>query len=277
MKLIIGPGNIEEMKLVIGLGNPGPQYEHTRHNVGFRVVDKLAKKLGWRWNEQRSRAMLASGMLGNEKVVLAKPLTYMNLSGQSVGELVRWYKISPEDILVVYDELDLPLGTIRLRPKGSAGGHNGIESIIAHLHTNEFPRLRVGIGRPANNRIDGASYVLGTPPLDERILLDTAEDRAVEAIELVITQGINTAMNQVNTDPEALRKAEEKRRRQQERREQARLRREEARKKEATEGAEKAEAERNPAATAAEMAAKDAEIAKLATRAEFFDESNRVE
>ncbi len=270
MKLIIGLGNIEEMKLVIGLGNPGPQYEHTRHNVGFRVVDKLAKKLGWRWNEQRSRAMLVSGMLGNEKVVLAKPLTYMNLSGQSVGELVRWYKLSPEDLLVVYDELDLPLGAIRLRPKGSAEGHNGIESIIAHLHTNEFPRLRVGIGRPANNRIDGASYVLGTPPLDERILLDTAEDRAVEAIELVITQGIDSAMNQVNADPEALRKAEEKRRRQQERREQARLRREEARNQKAAETAKETEAEKNPAATAAELA-------KLATQAEFFDESNRVE
>lgn len=214
------------MKLVIGLGNPGPQYEHTRHNVGFRVVDKLAKKMGWHWNEQRSRAILASGMIGNEKVVLAKPLTYMNLSGQSVGELVRWYKIQPEDILVVYDELDLPIGTIRLRPKGSAGGHNGVESIIAHLHTNDFPRLRVGIGRPTNNRMDGASYVLGIPPGDERILLDTAEDRAMEAVELVITQDVGTAMNQVNADPEALRKAEEKRRRQQERRELARQHRE---------------------------------------------------
>ena len=241
------------MKLVVGLGNPGPQYEHTRHNVGFRVVDKLAKKMGWRWNEQRSRAMLASGMLGSEKVALAKPLTYMNLSGQAVGELLRWYKISPEDLLVVYDELDLPLGIIRLRPKGSAGGHNGIENIIAHLHTNEFPRLRVGIGRPTNNRVDGASYVLGIPPLDERILLDTAEDRAVEAVELVITQGIGTAMNQVNADPEALRKAEEKRLRQQERREQARLRR-----------------ERNQATSESE--AKETEVAKLATQAEFFDE-----
>lgn len=259
MKLIIGLGNVEEMKLVVGLGNPGPQYEHTRHNVGFRVVDKFAKKMGWRWNEQRSRAILASGMLGGEKIVLAKPLTYMNLSGQSVGELLRWYKLSPEDLLVVYDELDLPLGTIRLRPKGSAGGHNGIESIIAHLHTNEFPRLRVGIGRPANNRMDGASYVLGIPPLDERILLDTAEDRAVEAIELVITQGVGTAMNQVNADPEALRKAEEKRRRQQERREQARLRREAEKNQETPE------------------TAKDAEMAKLATQAEFFDEDNRVE
>src|ERR1700693_4046966 len=104
MKLIVGLGN---MKMVLGLGNPGPQYEHTRHNVGFRVVDTLAKKLGWLWNEQRSRALLASGMIGAEKVVLAKPLAYMNLSGQSVGELMRWYKLQPEDILVVYDELDL--------------------------------------------------------------------------------------------------------------------------------------------------------------------------
>lgn len=260
MKLIIGLGNLEEMKLVIGLGNPGPQYEHTRHNVGFRVVDKLAKKMGWHWNEQRSRAILASGIIGGEKVVLAKPLTYMNLSGQSVGELVRWYKIQPEDILVVYDELDLPIGTIRLRPKGSAGGHNGVESIIAHLHTNEFPRLRVGIGRPANNRVDGASYVLSIPPGDDRILLDTAEDRAVEAVELVITQGVGTAMNQVNADPEAQRKAEEKRRRQQERRELARQRREAAENQEA-----------------AADSAKEAEAAKLAIQAEFFDEESSIE
>jgi peptidyl-tRNA hydrolase, PTH1 family len=262
MKLIIGLGNLKEMKLVVGLGNPGPQYEHTRHNVGFRVVDKLAKKMGWSWNEQRSGALLASGMIGNEKVVLAKPLTYMNLSGQSVGELVRWYKIQPEDILVVYDELDLPVGTIRLRPRGSAGGHNGVENVIVHLHTNEFPRLRVGIGRPTNSRVDTINYVLGIPSGDERILLDTAEDRAVEAVELVITQGIGTAMNQVNADPEAQRKAEEKRRRQQERREQARQRR---------------EAEARTQAAARETAAKEAELAKLATQAEFFDQESRIE
>ena len=214
------------MKLVIGLGNPGPQYEHTRHNVGFRVVDKLAHKLGWAWNERRSRALLASGMIGTEKVVLAKPLTYMNLSGQSVGELVRWYKLQPEDILVVYDELDFPVGKVQLRTKGSAGGHNGVSDIIAHLHTNEFPRLRVGIGRPTNNHMDGASYVLGIPPKDERIQLDEAEDRAVEAVQLVITEGVGSAMNKVNIDPEAARKAEEKRQRQRERQEQARQRRE---------------------------------------------------
>src|SRR5260370_23272414 len=117
MKLVIGlgnPGAEYDMKLVVGLGNPGAEYERSRHNVGFRVVDKLAAKHGWKWNERRSRAVLASGTIGSEKVVLVKPLTFMNLSGQTVGELVRWYKVSPEDVLVVYDELDLPVGKIRL-------------------------------------------------------------------------------------------------------------------------------------------------------------------
>ena len=200
------------MKLVIRLGNPGPQYEHTRHNVGFRVVNELASKLGWSWNENAAAATCQRHDR-RRKVVLAKPLTFMNLSGQPVGELVRWYKVQLEDLLVVYDELDLPLGQLRLRTKGSAGGHNGVDNIIAHLHTNEFPRLRVGIGRPTNNRMDGASYVLGIPPGDERIMLDEAEDRAVDAVQLVICEGVGSAMNKVNADPEAARKAEEKRQR----------------------------------------------------------------
>src|SRR5579864_6715314 len=112
------------MKLVIGLGNPGAEYERTRHNIGFRVLDRLANKMGWKWNERRARAMLASGMIGGEKVVLAKPITFMNRSGESVGELLRWYKLQPQDLLVVYDELDLPLGKLRLRPGGKAAGHN---------------------------------------------------------------------------------------------------------------------------------------------------------
>src|SRR5437660_3041179 len=163
MKLVIGlgnPGADDVMKLVIGLGNPGSEYERTRHNVGFRVVDKLASKLGWKWTERRNRAVLASGTIGPEKVVLAKPITFMNLSGQAVGELVRWYKIRPEDVLVVYDELDLPVGKVRLRARGSAAGHNGLEDIIHHLHTNNFPRLRVGIGRSANSHIKGKDHVL---------------------------------------------------------------------------------------------------------------------
>ncbi len=215
------------MKLVIGLGNPGAEYERTRHNVGFRVVDKLAAKHGWKWNERRSRAVLASGTIGSEKVVLAKPLTFMNLSGQTVGELVRWYKVSPEDVLVVYDELDLPVGKIRLRAEGSAAGHNGLRDIIAHLHTNQFPRLRVGIGHPRSSRIRGRDHVLSAPSGDERILLETGEDRAVDAIETAITQGLEKTMNVVNTDPEeAARKEAERLRRLKEREERERLRRE---------------------------------------------------
>ncbi len=232
------------MKLVIGLGNPGVEYERTRHNVGFRVVDKLAAKHGLKWNERRSRAVLASGMIGSEKVVLAKPLTFMNLSGQSVGELVRWYKISPEDILVVYDELDLPIGKVRMRARGSAAGHNGLRDIIAHLHTDEFARLRVGIGHPKNSRIQGRDHVLSAPSGDDRILLETGEDRAVEAIEIAITQGLERTMNVVNTDPEeAARKEAERLRRLQERQERERLRREEEERLQAEQGEEEDEQE----------------------------------
>jgi PTH1 family peptidyl-tRNA hydrolase len=216
------------MKLLIGLGNPGSQYERTRHNVGFRVMDALATKYGLRW-ERRNRAQLASGNIDAEKVVLVKPLTFMNNSGEAVSELVRWYKIQPEDILVIYDDLDLPVGQIRLRPKGSAGGHNGLSSIIHHLHTDQFPHLRVGIGRPTNSHMNTVDYVLGAASGDEGILLATAEDHAVDAVPLILKQGIGAAMNILNADPEALRKAEEKRRLQQERREQARLRRQEER------------------------------------------------
>jgi peptidyl-tRNA hydrolase, PTH1 family len=217
------------MKLVIGLGNPGKEYERTRHNIGYRVVEKLAAQQGWKWNERRSRAVLASGNLGLEKVTLAKPITYMNLSGEAVGELMRWYKLQPEDVLVVYDELDLPVGKVRLLPSGSSAGHNGMKSIIRHLHTDAFPRLRVGVGHPTNSRIEGKDHVLGVPPIDESVLIERAEDRAVEAIRLAITQGMATTMNIVNADPEeARRKAEEQERRRQERAERQRLKREQA-------------------------------------------------
>ena len=212
------------MKLIIGLGNPGPQYERTRHNVGFHVMDALATKYGLRW-ERRNRALLAGGNIGDEKVVLIKPLTFMNNSGEAVSELVRWYKVQPEDILVIYDDLDLPVGQIRLRPKGSAGGHNGLSSIIHHLHTDQFPRLRVGIGRPVNQHINTVDYVLGAAAGDEGIQLATGEDHAVDAVPVILQQGVGAAMNILNADPEAVKKAEEKRRLQQERREQARLRR----------------------------------------------------
>src|SRR5712691_4341776 len=212
------------MKLIIGLGNPGAQYAQTRHNAGFRVIDELASKFGWKW-ERRNRAMVANGSIDGEKVVLAKPITYMNLSGEAVGELVRWFKIEPEDILVVYDEMDLPLGILRLRANGSAAGHNGVKSIIAHLHSDNFPRLRIGVGHPNHPRAETIDHVLSRPSADENILLANSEARAVDAIALIVREGLEASMNHINFDPEAQRKAEERRRMQLERREQERLRR----------------------------------------------------
>src|SRR5690348_5324157 len=201
------------MKLIVGLGNPGLQYERTRHNVGFRVVDRLAERWGLKWSERRARAILASGTVGSEKVVLAKPLTYMNLSGEPVGELARWYKLLPEDILVIYDELDLPTGKVRLRLKGSAAGHNGMRDIIAKLHTSDFPRLRVGIGQPRSSHIQGRDHVLSAAKGDDGILLADGEERAAQAVEMLLSQGLDSTMNTVNTDPEeaALKAAEQAR------------------------------------------------------------------
>jgi peptidyl-tRNA hydrolase, PTH1 family len=215
------------MKLIVGLGTPGREYERTRHNIGFRVVDKLAAQEGWKWEERRGRAILANGTIGTEKIVLAKPITYMNLSGEAVAELARWYKIQPADLLIVYDELDLPVGRVRLRPAGSAAGHNGMRSIIQHLHTDAIPRLRVGIGHPISTRIQGRDHVLGVPSTDEKILIARAEDRAIEAIRLLIAQDIDTAMNIVNMDPEEVqRKAEERERKRRAREERERQKRE---------------------------------------------------
>ncbi|HEY3991256.1 MAG TPA: aminoacyl-tRNA hydrolase [Ktedonobacteraceae bacterium] len=216
------------MKLVVGLGNPGQQYEHTRHNVGFRVVDRLATKWGWKWSERRGKAILASGIIGGEKVFLAKPLTFMNLSGEAVGELAHWYKISPADILVVYDELDLPTGKVRMRARGSAAGHNGMRDIIAKLHTSDFPRLRIGIGHPRNSHMQGRDHVLSAASGDEGILLASGEERALQAIEMLLAQGLEATMNTINTDPEeAAQKAEEQARKKREREERARQQREE--------------------------------------------------
>lgn len=215
------------MKLIIGLGNPGQQYERTRHNVGFRVVDRLAEKWGFRWNERRGKAILASGNVGSEKMILAKPLTFMNLSGEAVGELVRWYKIAPTDMLVIYDELDLPVGRIRLGAKGSAAGHNGMRDIIARLHTSDFPRLRVGIGHPKQSNVQGRDHVLSAATGDEGILLAAGEDRAIETVQMFLTQGVEAAMNAFNPDPEEVaRKAEEQARKKREREERLRLQQE---------------------------------------------------
>lgn len=216
------------MKLVVGLGNPGQQYEQTRHNVGFRVVDRLATKWGWKWSERRGKAIMAIGTVGTEKVVLVKPLTFMNLSGEAVSDLAHWYKVAPVDILIIYDELDLPTGKVRMRANGSAAGHNGMRDIIAKLHTSDFPRLRVGIGQPRHTSIPGRDHVLSAAKGDDGILLANGEERATQAVEMLLAQGLGTTMNAVNVDPEeAAKKAEEQARKRREREERERQKREE--------------------------------------------------
>lgn len=183
--------------LVVGLGNPGARYATTRHNVGYQVVDRLAAAHGLRFAQRRFEAMLAEGTILDQRVVLAKPETYMNASGEAVGPLVRWHKVALSDLLVIYDDLDLPLGRLRLRPSGSAGGHLGMKSIIAALGTHAFPRLRIGIGRPPAG-LDAAAYVLQPFSPDERPLIAAALERAQAAVECWLREGLAAAMNAFN-------------------------------------------------------------------------------
>ncbi len=184
--------------LVVGLGNPGREYEGTRHNAGFMVVDALARALGTEFRRMRHKALLAEARVGRDRVVLAKPQTYMNLSGQAVGPLVRFYKLPLERMLVVYDDLDLPFGALRLRPRGGHGGHKGMRSIIEALGgRQDFPRLRVGIGRPPG-RMRAADYVLQRFRPEEREAWPWIEARAVEGIQRWMREGIEAAMNWLN-------------------------------------------------------------------------------
>ena len=187
------------VKMVVGLGNPGARYAHTRHNIGFDTVDLLASQEGWAWSGRRSHAVLAEGPLGGHKVLLVKPQTYMNDSGLAVGELVRFYKLDLADLLVVCDDLDLPLGRLRLRARGAAGGQHGLESIIRHLGgQTDFARLRIGIGRPRAGRDQNVDFLLSRPATDDRIVLEEARERGVAAVRAVIIEGISVAMNRFN-------------------------------------------------------------------------------
>ncbi len=183
-------------KLIVGLGNPGRKYAHNRHNVGFQCLERLAQAHGLSFAQRRAKASLALGKIAEVGVVLARPLTYMNLSGQAVRQLANFYKLAFEDILVIYDDLDLPLGTIRLRPEGGSGGHKGMRSIIEALGSQAFPRLRVGIGRPPGN--DAVSYVLSNFGADEQITLESVYEKVVAAVELFLREGIEAAMNAHN-------------------------------------------------------------------------------
>jgi len=184
-------------RLIIGLGNPGRKYAGNRHNVGFQCLDHLAEAWGLSFSRRKHKALQAQGQIASLKVILAKPQTFMNLSGDAVGRMARFYKVPPENILVIHDDLDLPLGRIRLRPEGGSGGHKGMKSIIEHLGANGFPRLRVGIGRPTHG--DPVDYVLDDFTPDERITIDVLYERVVSAVEFWLTEGVAAAMNRYNS------------------------------------------------------------------------------
>jgi PTH1 family peptidyl-tRNA hydrolase len=190
-----------EVALIVGLGNPGREYADTRHNIGFQVVSLVAEKHGLKFSKMQNEALVATGRIGGTRVILAKPQTWMNDSGRAVGPLAKFYQVELPRLMIVYDDLDRPSGTLRLRMEGGHGGHNGMKSIIARLSSQEFPRLRVGIGRPPG-RMDPAAYVLQPFGRDDAITLDLARGRAVEAIEFFLTNGIVAAMNKFNA-PEA--------------------------------------------------------------------------
>lgn len=195
------------MKLIVGLGNPGPEYRDTRHNVGFKVVDELVNR--WRisdqWREKfealQVKTMRAASQPlaaeGDQAVIVAKPLTFMNLSGRAVAAIAGFYKIEPADVFVIVDEVALPLGRLRARRDGSAGGHNGLKSIIEHLGTEAFPRMRVGVGR-GDNRRDLANHVLGKFEPSERDTVSAAVLRAADASEMFLSDGIERVMNAFN-------------------------------------------------------------------------------
>ncbi len=185
------------MYLIAGLGNPGKEYENTRHNAGFMVIDRLADMLGCQVNGRKFRGFVGDGRIGGEKVVLLKPQTYMNLSGESVRAAMDFYKTEPDHLIVIYDDISLDVGSVRVRAKGSAGGHNGMKNIIACLGTQEYPRVRVGIGdKPA--RMDLADYVLSHFTKKETELLEEAVRNAADAVVMLIEQGPQVAMNHYN-------------------------------------------------------------------------------
>jgi peptidyl-tRNA hydrolase, PTH1 family len=186
------------MWLIVGLGNPGAQYTRTRHNIGFEALDRLAERHRLEFRGKRANSLIAEGSIGGQRVALVKPQTYMNLSGQAVANLRGWYKLdAARELLVVYDDMDLPFGRLRLRERGSAGTHNGMRSIVGQLGGGEFPRLRVGIDQPPG-KMDAAAYVLGRFSKEQEAELPFLLDSIADAVELVVGQGLTAAMNKIN-------------------------------------------------------------------------------
>ncbi|MEL4861921.1 aminoacyl-tRNA hydrolase [Pseudoflavonifractor phocaeensis] len=184
--------------LIVGLGNTGGEYDHTRHNVGFDVVDALADRLDIPVQRLKYKALTNTAVISGEKVLLMKPVTFMNLSGEAVEQAASFYKVPPERILVISDEVALPPGKLRIRPSGSAGGHNGLKNIIAHLHSDQFPRIRVGVGQKPHPDYDMADWVLGRPQGEDRKAIDDAVSRAAQAVECIVREGTDRAMNKFN-------------------------------------------------------------------------------
>lgn len=186
------------MKLIVGLGNPGMQYAATRHNVGFEAIDTIAETYNISVNKSKFKSLFGEGRIGDTRVILVKPQTYMNLSGESVGAFASWYKIDPKDILIIYDDISLAPGQIRIRTKGSAGGHNGIKSIIQHLGGEVFDRIKIGVGeKPAG--WDLANYVLGRFSEEEMKIIGKTMKDVVDATQIIIAQDIQAAMNIYNS------------------------------------------------------------------------------
>jgi peptidyl-tRNA hydrolase, PTH1 family len=195
------------VRLIVGLGNPGIEYQFTPHNAGFLAVDRIAEDCGVMLTNRRGRALTARAKLAGQDVLLAKPETFMNLSGLSVAALIQEFEISSGDIIVLYDELALPLGTIRIRERGSANGHNGVKSISGVLGTEEWLRIRIGVGKPALEdgreiKAGGKDYLLSPMRKQELAVLDEVLDRARGAVEMVLTQGVGAAMNVFNRRPD---------------------------------------------------------------------------
>lgn len=185
------------MYIIIGLGNPTDQYKATRHNVGWDAITRLSDDFRIPLDSKKHKAICGKGYIEGEKVVLAQPVTYMNLSGESVRELVDFYKVTPEEIIVIYDDISLEVGQLRIRKKGSAGGHNGIKSIISHLGTDEFPRIKIGVGDKPKD-FDLADYVLSRFKAEEQPAIREALKDSSDACKMIITTGIEAAMNNFN-------------------------------------------------------------------------------
>ena len=198
------------MFIIAGLGNPGAKYEGTRHNVGFSVIDALAKEYGISVDKKQFKGLTGRGIIGGQQVLLLKPLTYMNLSGESLRAAFDFYKTETDQVLVIFDDISLPTGHLRIRKKGSAGGHNGVKNIIAHLGTENFPRIKVGVGEP--NREELVNFVLGHFRGDDKELIKAAVDNTVKAVECFITDGPEACMNQYNTKKEKKKKEKKEKR-----------------------------------------------------------------